>query len=195
MAFTKRQSDLVFISQRVTEKMENNPVFPNPPAALAELKKILPEFQAAIVKARGRDKEMVSIKNDKKTIVESLLELLVDYVTVTCKGDKSQMLSSGFDVIENNGSSLSTSVETLEVKLGQPGEVSVRIIATGAIAYIHQYATEPPGPNTVWVGEGSSHRNHAFTGLTSDKRYWFRSIAIGKARQKAYSPVVSRSIQ
>jgi hypothetical protein len=196
MAFMKRQSELIAISQRVTEKMENNPVFPNPPAALAELKKVLPEFLVALGNARGRDKEMVSLKNDKKTILLSLLVELAEYVTATCKGEKTPMLSSGFDVIENNGTTTSPSIETLDVELGQPGEATTRIRkVTGALAYIHQYATELPGVNTVWVGEGSSHREHTFTGLASDKRYWFRVIVIGSARQKAYSPIVSRAIQ
>src|SRR5690242_13582355 len=83
-----RESNLVPTSQRVIEKMENNPVFPNPPAALEELKKALAEFQEALVKAKGRDKEMVSVKNDKKAILIALLAELSDYVTLTSKGDK-----------------------------------------------------------------------------------------------------------
>jgi hypothetical protein len=90
-----RQNTLATTSQRVIEKMENNPVFPNPPAALDNLKKVLPEFQAALVKAKGRDKELVSIKNDKKAILLALLAELAEYVTSTCNGDRTLILSSG----------------------------------------------------------------------------------------------------
>ncbi|HEX6432135.1 MAG TPA: hypothetical protein VF008_30800, partial [Niastella sp.] len=55
--FSKRESELPTISERVEEKMENNPGFPNPPAALGELKKLRPEFQTARANAKGRDKE------------------------------------------------------------------------------------------------------------------------------------------
>ncbi|HEX6427888.1 MAG TPA: fibronectin type III domain-containing protein [Niastella sp.] len=65
----------------------------------------------------------------------------------------------------------------------------------GAVAYVHQYSTEPPGPNTVWHSEGSTTGNYTFTGLYSDKRYWFRVVAVGRKGQKALSPVISRSIQ
>jgi hypothetical protein len=180
----------------VIEKMENNPVFPNPPAALEALKKVLPEFQDALVKAQSRDKEMVSVKDDKKAVVLALLAELADYVTVICNGDKSLILSSGFDVTVERNSMPAPSVESLQVDLGLPGETTTRISnIVAAKAYIHQYAMEPPGPNTVWVSEGSSQRYYTFRGLTSDKRYWFRVVVIGASGQNAISPVVSRSIQ
>jgi hypothetical protein len=192
----KNLRDLVTISKRVIDKMENNQVFPNPPAALAELKKTLPEYQEALVKAKSRDKEMVSVKNDKKAIILALLEQLAQYVIATCKGDRTLILSSGFDVTDELSSTPKPSIETVQVELGASGEATIRVKnVVGTIAYVHQYATEPPGPNTVWVSEESSIREYTFKGLTSDKRYWFRVVAIGRRGQKAYSPVVSRSIQ
>lgn len=192
----KRQSDLITICQRVIERMENNPAFPNPPAALADLKKALPEYQAALANAQGRDKIMVSIKNDKKAIVVQLLSTLADYVTVISNGDRTLLLSSGFDVTGEGGSTQPLAIEKLVVELGQTGEATTRIKnATAAIAFVHQYATESPGLNTAWTSEGSSFGYYRFEGLTSDKRYWFRVVAIGRNGQRAYSPVVSRVIQ
>ena len=195
--FKKRESDLTIIIQRVLDNMENNAVFPNPPAALADLKKLLPELQVALVNAEGGDKKMVSIKNDKKAISLNLLQQLADYVTATTKGDRTMILESGFDVTsEDKGSSPPPFIGQLEVELGPSGEATIRIKkGTGIKAYIHQYTMEPPGLNTIWTGEGSSEGNHTFQGLTSEKRHWFRVIAIGFNKQKAYSPVVSRVIQ
>jgi hypothetical protein len=192
----RNQRDLVIIIKRVIEKMKNNPVFPNPPAALAELEKVLPELQAALVNAQSRDKEWVSIKNDKKALALALLEELAQFVIAACKGDRTLILSSGFDVTDEQNTRIVTVIETLAVELGAPGEATVRIKkARGAMAYVYEYAIEPPGPNTVWVREESTIRDHTFKGLSSDKRYWFRVLAIGRRGQKAYSPVVSRSIQ
>ncbi len=196
--YKKRQVDIAIICQRVIENMENNPVFPNPPAALAELKKVLPEFQTALAKAEGRDKQMVSIKNDKKAIVLALLQELSEYVTVICKGDRTLILSSGFDVTNatSGGSNLPPSVELLEVDLGSPGEATTRAKnVTGAKAYVHQYTKEPPSLNTEWIGIGNSASSYTFEGLSSDKRYWFRVVAIGTDGQRGYSPVVSKVIQ
>jgi hypothetical protein len=192
----KNQRDLATICKRVKEKMENNPVFPNPPAALAELIKVLPEYEDSLVKAKSRDREMVAIKNNKKVIILELLEELATYVMVICNNDQALLLSSGFDVTEELRSTPKPAIEILEVDLGVPGEATVKVRKmTGVIAFVHQYAIEQPGPNTVWTNEESSLRSHTFKGLTSDKRYWFRTVAIGRRGQKSYSPVVSRSIQ
>lgn len=196
--YKKRQSELSVIVQRVIERMENNPVFPNPPAALADLKKLLPEFQTALANAEGRDKQMVSIKNDKKAALLSLLQELCDYVTVTCNGDRTQILSSGFDATNetSSSSSLPPSIEILEVELGPSGEATTRAKnVTGIKAYVHQYTKEQPSITTEWIGTGSSNSNHTFEGLTSDKRYWFRVVAVGTDGQRGYSPVVSKVIQ
>jgi hypothetical protein len=190
------QSDLVTISQRVIEKMENNPVFPDPPAALTALKKVLPEYETALVNALGRDKEWGAIKNAKKAIVLKLLTELSWYVMAICKGDKVLLLSSGFDVTGEVRSPLTPAIEKLEVDIGPPGEATTRVRnVTATIAYVHEYATEPPGLHTAWTSKGSSQGSYVFTGLTTDKRYWFRVVAIGRGGQTAYSPVVTRVIQ
>ena len=197
-SYKKRQHDLTLIASCVLEKMENNEDFPDPPPALAELKKVLPEFQHALAHAQSRDRVTVSIKDDLKKIVLALLQELADYVTETCKGNRTLMLSSGFDVTNEVGNSnnLPATIEKLEVKLGPPGEATTKVRnVTGARAYIHQYTSEPPTKQTIWAHEGSALSSYTFTGLTSDKRYWFRVIAIGSGTQKAYSPVFSVVIQ
>jgi hypothetical protein len=196
--FSKRENELTTTIQRVLDNMENNPAFTDPPEALAELKKVHPEFQVARANAKGRDITMVSIKNDKKAISLNLLQIVANYVTATSKGDRTLILTSGFEVSSetNANRNLPPSIEKLEVELGPSGEATIRTKeVTGVKAYIHQYTTEAPGFNTIWTGEGSSQGTHTFQGLSSDKRYWFRVIAIGFKRQKAYSPVVSRVIQ
>jgi hypothetical protein len=197
-SYKKRQDDLRIRAYHVLEQMENNEDFPHPPAALAELKKVLPEFDQALVDAQSRDKKMMSIKDDKKLIVLGLLQELEDYVTVTCKGNRTLILSSGFDVTDEEGNSntLPAKIEKLEVKLGPPGEASTKVRnVTGARAYIHQYTSEPPDKNTIWVCEGTALSSYTFKGLTSEKRYWFRVIAIGSGTQRAYSPIFSVVIQ
>ena len=196
MTFTKNSSELDTTSQRVIDMMENNPDFANPPAALAELKIALPEFRTANANAQGRDKRMVSIKNDKKAILLQLLLELAQYVNATCKGNRTMMLGSGFDVISESNSIPAPSIEKLEVKSEEAGVAVLRAKKVAGIrAYIHQYTTESPGLNTVWIQEGSSDSNHTFIGLASEKRHWFRVIAIGNNKQKAFSPIVTRVIQ
>jgi hypothetical protein len=192
----KKDRDLVTTIKRVLEKLKNNPEFPNPPAALAELEKLLPELEAALVRAKSRDKEWVAIKNGKKAAALKLLDELALYVIATSNDDRVTILSSGFDVTDMQSARPATTIEALEVALGGPGEATLRAKKVkGVVAYIHEYATEAPGQNTVWVREETTKSEFTFKGLQSDKRHWFRVMAIGRGGQKAYSPVVSRSIQ
>lgn len=193
----KRERDIVSLCQRVLEKMEENKaVFQNPPAALAVLKTKVPLFQVSLVNAKSRDKEMVAVKNQFKSEIMALLEELGNYVELICNGNKAMMLSSGFDVAEEQTGSKPPSIELIEVELGGTGVATIRVKKqSGAVAYVHQYAMEPPGPNTLWHGEGSTTNRHTFNGLISDKRYWFRVVVVGRKGQKAYSPIVSRAIQ
>jgi hypothetical protein len=196
--YKKRQGDILTIAARVIDKMENNPVFPDPPAALEELKIQLPEFQTSLANAMGREKVMTSIKNNKKAIILQLLEELVEYVTVTCNGERTLMLSSGFDVgsVNGKGSKQPPTIEKLEVELGLAGEATTRIrYVANAIAFVHQYTTEEPNHRTKWYGEGSSLGSYTFQGLASEKRHFFRVMAIGYGGMRGYSPVVSRVIQ
>jgi hypothetical protein len=163
---------------------------------LNELEKVAPELETALVKAKSRDKEWVAIKNNKKANALALLAQLAQYIIEISKGDRTLILSSGFEVVEEQTGKIKPSIESLEVELGAAGEATLHAeVKKGAVAYIHQYTTEAPDLNTVWHSAGHTTGNYTFTGLSSDKRYWFRVIAIGRKGQQAYSPVVSRSIQ
>jgi hypothetical protein len=195
--YKKCQSDIALTAHRVVEKMPNNPDFPDPPYALEELTMALPEFQSALALAAGRDKHLVSIKNSKKIIVLELLEELIQYVTAKSNGNRTIILSSGFDANrERRKTGSDPSIEILEVELGASGEATITARnVIGTRAYAHQYTTEPPGPHTEWISIGSSVNTYTFRGLTSEKRYWFRVTAIGSRNRTAYSPIVSRVIQ
>jgi hypothetical protein len=187
----------VLTSQCIIDKLEENENFPHPPAALTRLKKVLPDFRLAMVNARSRDKEMVAIKNNIKAEVLDLLQDLADYVTDISKGDRILLLSSGFDITsENSNGKQIPTIEKVEVDLNVPGEATIRIRnVTNAIAFVHQYTTEPPNAQTRWYGEGSSLGRYTFKGLESEKRHWFRVVAIGYFGLRGYSPIVSMVIQ
>ncbi|OQP60704.1 hypothetical protein A3860_32410 [Niastella vici] len=197
--YKKYQHDIPITSRRVIMQMEEHKeLFPNPPEALEKLKILLPEYEQSLADARGRDKQMVANKDKLKAIAVDLLQELADYVTVTSKGDRTMLLSSGFDVNSENGNSNKQPpvIEKLQIDTSKPGEATIRVKnVTNAIAFVHQYTTEPPGQHTIWTSEYSSLGGYTFKGLSSDKRYWFRVIAIGYYGLNGYSPVESRVIQ
>src|SRR5688572_30645875 len=133
-------SDTITQGYRVVEKMENNPSFPDAPPALGEAKKLLPELQSAVSNAKGRDLEAIALKNNKKAELLALLTALADYVTLTCKGDRLKLLSSGFPISGASNTQIDQVLTELDVKLGAPGEATTVVKRLrGARAYMHQY--------------------------------------------------------
>lgn len=195
--YKRRQNDILVTSMYVLDKMENNPLFPKPPAALAKLKKAAPVFQIALANALGRDKHMIAIKDEKKDLVLSLLQELVLYVLKVSKGDRTIILSSGFEPTrERRKTWISPEIEILEVILGGPGIATTLAKGVkGVKGYVHQYTTKEPDKNTEWHTEGSSLKKHTFMHLKSEKRYWFRVVGIGTRKRHGYSPIVSVVIQ
>src|SRR5262245_8989066 len=120
--------------------MENNPNFPDPPAALAEIKKLLPEYHGSVWMAKGRDSEAISVKNDKKATLIAWLSEVAAYATQKCNGDKTKLLSSGFAISGERGEQPLGDISRIELQLGKPGEVTSRTKRVkGAKAYMHQF--------------------------------------------------------
>jgi hypothetical protein len=191
-----RDSDTVTQGYRVVEKMENNPVFPDPPPALADIKKLLPELQSAVGDAKGRDMEAVELKNKLKAELIALLVVLAEYVTATCKGNRLNLLSSGFPISGASNTQVDQVISLLEVEIGARGEASTSVKKLrGARIYLHQYTAESPTPDTVWHSEMSKFPFHTFSGLTSIAKYWFRVEVIIATGEKLTSQVVDRVIQ
>lgn len=191
-----RDSDTITQGYRIVEKMENNPNFPDAPTALADAKKVLPELQSAVSDAKGRDVEAVALKNNKKAELIALLVVLAEYVTLTCKGDRVKLLSSGFPISGASSTQVDQVIQELDVQLGVPGEATTRVKRLSrARAYLHQYTTELPGSETVWHSEGSKFPYYTFSGLTSVSKYWFRVVAISAGGEKITSPIVTKVIQ
>ncbi|MCS3800777.1 fibronectin type III domain-containing protein [Niastella sp. OAS944] len=192
----ERDSDLATTSKRVVEKLKNNPKYPNPPVALSKLEEKLPAYDASLVNARGRDKEMVAIKKGLKAEIAALLTELDSYVTLSGNGDEAMLLSSGFDILGQADVKSMPDIPKLFVELGPPGEVTISVKhVRGARAYMHQYTSEPPVSETVWISEGNTNPNCTFKGLKSFTKYWFRIVALGRNGQMIYSPFEARIVQ
>lgn len=192
----ERDSDLAPTAKRVLEKLKNNQKYPNPPVALAKLEEKVPLYEASLVNARGRDKEMVAIKKALKVEITALLNELDSYVTLISNGDEAMLLSSGFDISGLTSEKPMPDIPKLFVELGPPGEVTIRVKnVRGARAYMHQYTSEPPVSESVWMSEGSTNPNCTFRGLKSFTKYWFRTVALGKNGQMVYSPFEARIVQ
>jgi hypothetical protein len=194
----KRQGDseVITTGHRVTSKMDNNPDFPDLPPEFAEAKQLVPELQDSVSDSKGRDIEDVNLKNERKARLIVLLTILAKYVMEKSKGDRGIILSSGFLILGDKSNREDPVVEQLDVFLGPPGEATTKVKRLRrARAYMHQYTTEPPTAETIWVYIGSKDPYHTFSGLQSTAKYWFRVVVISKNGEMVYSPVITRVIQ
>ena len=195
----RRASDLktLGMGDRVSDSLRGNEKFPEAETTRTKLEKKCNDFRSSISTAGRKDRTLSSAKNDIKAEVVSIMDDLADYVTTTSNGDKTMLLSSGFDITgDKDLTQVLSPIEKLVVVSDQPGQATIRVNrVTGARSYVYQYTTDPLSPDNVWISETTIEREHTFTNLKSVARFWFRVIAIGKGKQAVYSPPVARVIQ
>lgn len=188
---------LAMLGHRISESLKSNTNFPNPVPAHPDLEKALLEFQQALSVAGRYDRTRISAKNDKKAVLINMLSQLAVYVEATCQGDKTMLLSSGFDItgIKNDPLRLQP-IHDFTVDIPAPGQATTRVNKVpGARSYVHQYTPDPVAGDSVWISETVTERQYTFNNLPSVVKHWFRVIAVGRANQKVYSPPVARVIQ
>ena len=185
------------MGDRVSDSLKGNAKFPEAEPKRTKLEEKCNELRRSISTAGRKDRTLSSAKNDIKGEVVSILDELADYVTTTSNGDKTMLLSSGFDITGDKDLSQALQpIEKLVVVSDQPGQATIRVKrVAGARSYVHQYTPDPLSPDSVWVSETSTGREHTFSHLKSVSRYWFRVIAIGKGNQTVHSPLVARVVQ
>jgi hypothetical protein len=194
---TSSDMKLLKFGYQVSDTMSNNPIYANSPLAQAVLQKSCDDFRLAGSIAGRKDRALLSAKNDRKAELVRALDILNEYVTATCKGDKTMLLQSGFEItgLKNESQELQPIREVI-VKSDLPGTATVRVSKVArAKSYVFQYTTDPLSPDSIWVSETVLTPKHTFSNLNSVARYWFRVIAIGKGNQTVYSPPVARVIQ
>lgn len=191
-----RDNDLISFGYDLVGGIKGNVSLPNPPEALAELEKTLPEYQEVISKARKGDKEMRYRRKALRLKILSLIAELGEFVTLTANGDGAILVSSGFEVNKAKGTKAMKPIKEVKVRIEKPGEAVTEVKrVAGARVYVHQYTADPLTSESVWVNKVTTNPNYTFTGLDSKEKYWFQVIAIGINDQEAASTPVSRVIQ
>jgi hypothetical protein len=100
IGFLTADSDaqLATSTDTIITAMTGNPIYPSPTPALAVITTARNEFTTSVAKAADGGKELTAIKNAKRAALCGLLRELASYVTVACKGNLADLLSSGFPI-------------------------------------------------------------------------------------------------
>lgn len=192
-----RDGDLAILTRRVLDALRNNLTFPNPPHAYADVEKALEDYLVALSNAAGRDRTMVSRKDDQQAILREMLADLANYVSQTSKRDKTLLSSSGFDLVKEKSSATPLQpVGKVLAELGEAGEVTLKVDkVAGARTYLFEFTVAPITDSSVWTSIRETNRVYLLTGLASAVKYAFRVGAVGLRGKTVYSDPVTKVIQ
>ena len=182
----------------IVDKMTDNPNFPTPSPTLAELTAAATEYSDALSMAQNKDKMQIAIKNKKREALENVLRSIGGYVNFTANGDRSVIISAGFEANRDTTSALPMpDPKNFTVVSGRnPGEAVTSVSGVKGIkTYAHQYTPDPLTATSVWQSKYVTSRTYTFEGLEPAQKIWFRVAALGTGDQIAYTDPISMIIQ
>jgi hypothetical protein len=184
-------------SQSIVLAMTKHPVFTNPTPTIAELLEVIALYSDALTVAEDGGRIPVAEKKKRRQDLEAMLRKLGAYVMMIADGDRTLLISSGFDVEKERETSVFNAPDSVKLTSGLlSGEVQVRATgAKGVKSYTHEYTTDPLTAESVWVHEINTRGTHTFSGLEPAKKYWFRTGSIGSGGIKSYSKEVLWIVQ
>jgi hypothetical protein len=177
-------------------KLTGNLTYPTPTPTLAaltagcdaaDLANQAYEFNRGKVEKQTRDTAFQALKD--------LIRELGGYVQAHCNGDRDLILSAGFDPRRaNDPLGLLPAPQNMRALVTlYPGRLDVSWKGVrGRYMYQLYMTTGDPQDAAGWNLLLQSTRNrHAITGLTSDKIYTFRAVALGTAGASPVSDIAS----
>jgi hypothetical protein len=189
---------LLALLRNVAAKMTGNPSFTQPKVPLVDLVAKADELETAIKEATNGSREAKSQRNDVMRQGMALLSAQADYVRSECGGDRTKLLSSGFELAKQRTPVGIPGIPAhLVAKMtGRLGESELRWTKVhGAHGYQVWMTDKDPKVAGEWTAIGYTTRvRHMVTDLESYKAYWFCISAIGAAGESAQSdPALGRA--
>ncbi|MFD1631132.1 hypothetical protein [Pseudopedobacter beijingensis] len=189
---------LDFKAKLIVENLTDNANFPTTTPPVEDLATLSNSYSIALNKAKTGERSQIANKNAIRKLLLNLLQELAVNIESQAFNDKSRLISSGFDVSSNTGSSPQISPPKNFKVLDGANSGEIRLTCTGAtnaLSYVHEYTEDELTENTVWKSEASSSRNHVFRNIVSGRRVYARTKAIGSKGQEISSNTLSRIVQ
>ena len=175
---------LAEIAGAVRTAMQDNPAFPHPPVALADLETLTAGFNAALAAQDMGGKTATIDKNAKRDQLVGMLRQLVAYVQLVAGNDAVLLASSGFEAASLTHAMTELSKPTnVRLEKGNSGQLLVRLKAVpNARAYeVHYAVVAADGTQGDWQSAGALTNSRALQigGLTRGTLYTVRVRAVG----------------
>jgi hypothetical protein len=185
-------ADVLLYANNIVQKLTNNPAFPTPTPTVAALTAAVNDLHAAETVALSRAKGSATVRNDKRTVLASLLRQLGGYVQSVADATP----ENGAAIIESAGVAV-RKVATREKRVfaAKPGPLSGSAIVTAVSAgprsaYQWQYSTD--GGKTWVPAPATTQGTTTIAGLPAGTTVQFRYLAVTpKGGQGDWSPALS----
>lgn len=173
--------------------LTNNPSYSTPAPTIAEMTAGLGAFSTAVSDAAAGGVVLTGIKNDRRADLVALTRELASYVQVTCKGDLTVLLSSGFPIQKPQRNPVGDlpAPAGLTVTLGaHTGELDAAVTPVfGASIYNWRLSTAA-SPSAVLQTAQTTAASNTFTGLTPGVVYNAEVNCVGAAGPSDWSAPV-----
>ena len=191
-------SALSTMAQHIINSLKGNPYFPVLTPSLDEVTTVKKEFDDSLMAAQTKDRVKIAIKNEKRAKLIDILHQLARCVEMVANGNRSILLSSGFEVSKERSSTIELEIpENLKLTDGNAsGEFYACCDSVvGAKSYVFEYTLDPLLNESAWTSHTTTKSEFIINGLIPGKKYWVRVIAIGSNDQRTVSAPVSRYAQ
>ncbi|HEY4788146.1 MAG TPA: fibronectin type III domain-containing protein [Bacteroidales bacterium] len=183
-------------SGEVIDGMTGNTNFPDAVPTVAQVTTARNDFLTAHLACANGGKRETLIKNQRRTVLESLLRTLGLYVEANCKDDPAIALSSGFKIKKVKESQLVLGKpQNVKAEPGPiPGSIKISVDPVkGAVKYLIEWALTPVNGETVWQFDlGKS--GFIIRNLIQGKEYAFKVAAIGTPQEKVFSDIITHFV-
>ena len=184
-------------AESIYASMFENKNFLTPTPALTVVDEAIQAYSTAFIAAQKKDKDAVAVKNQQRDNLTDLLIQLANSVMTTANGDKTMLISSGFQLAKEGETTPIVKPASISLTDGlNAGELTVKVPRVkGSTSYAAQYTPDPLTAESVWTSVMTSSSKCTLTNLDSGKKFWARMAVIGPYNQLVYSDAVCRVVQ
>jgi len=181
-------------ANHIIDKMDGNPNFVDIQHLLALLRQATTTYIALLAKTQSGSKEATALKNQAREALIAVLKKIAARVQNISDGDRTLILSSGYDV-NKKWSKVGPLSKPVNFRLQQgSNKGSIDLVCdpiAGASIYEVEYTEGNPTPNSRWMKQTSTKRKITIANLTSGKQYTFRMAGGGSHPSRIWSEVLS----
>jgi hypothetical protein len=181
-------------ANHIIDKMDGNSHFVAAQSFLPTLREANTSYIAALAKTQSGSKEATALKNQTRAALIAVLKKIAAQVQTISDGDRTVILSSGYDV-NKKWSKVGPLSKPANFRLQQgSNKGSIYLVCDpipGAGIYEVEYTEGIPTHNSLWMKQTSTRRKITIANLTSGKEYAFRMAGGGSHLSRIWSEMIS----